>query len=108
MILSELKDVKKRLTEQRALQDVSETIPMSKVAYETKVKESNSLFTKELKELKPEEIKLKKHLSGNTKLGKDKVLENVSELDRTCIIDYAKKIAREDKNIGSSLNSKYL
>ena len=65
----------KTQTEQRALQDVSETIPMSKVAYETKVNESNILFTKELKDLKPEEIIVKKHLGKNTKLGKDKVLE---------------------------------
>ena len=105
-ILSEIKDIKKMSTEQRALQDVSETIPMSKVAYEKKIKETNSIFTKKPAGLKPEEIIAQNALLTNkrTSIVKEKRLEDMSQLDRVVVTDYAKKIAREDKSIGTSLN----
>ena len=105
-ILSEIKDIKKMSTEQRALQDVSETIPMSKVAYEKKIKETNSIFTKKPAGLKPEEIIAQNALLTNkrTSIVKEKRLEDMSQLDRVVVTDYAKKIAREDKSICTSLN----
>ena len=80
-------------TEQRALQDVSETIPMSKVAYEKKIKETNSIFTKKPAGLKPEEIIAQNALLTNkrTSIVKEKRLEDMSQLDRVVVTDYAKK-----------------